>query len=133
MNANLLHAWQTPAGPFRYVVGGGGGQPQFNYDGDRADKQIQAGASGELKNYWNFTAIWFRNFPHLDDRLTRGGPVLGHAGFDAQIWNLSTDARLPLVLGLNLFIATGLEGLNNSSNLSFSASWKPASNVVLSL
>ena len=70
-----------------------GGQQQFNYDGDRTDSQAQAYYENMFLNYWKIRSFAIYHPTVLDDRLTRGGPVVMRTGYKFGMLELSTDAR----------------------------------------
>lgn len=132
MNVNLLRQWTVPSRYYRTLVLGTGAQQQLNYDGDRTDLTAQLGGQAELPNYWNATLIGFGSPAVLDDRLTRGGPVVKRGGQRFLITNVSTDARKRAVFGLSSLLMRGDEAPTNSMDLSPSVSLKPRSNIFVS-
>jgi hypothetical protein len=68
----------------------------------------------------------------LDERLTRGGPVVKRTGYNFDALSISTDARKKVVYGFNFRGGYQLEGHVPFYSPSVSVSLKPASNVLLS-
>jgi hypothetical protein len=127
-NGNVFRRWSTPTRWYRNVAVMGGGQTQYNFSGDRTDTQLQAYAGGELPNYWALNAFVIRTLPSLDDRLTRGGPVVRNTGNWYTSWFLGTDSRKPLVLSTNPNYGRNDEGAYRYS-VNGSVTVRPASNV----
>ena len=75
----------------------------YNFGGDNVFQALTAGVRGQLVNFWNVGAEYRYDPPYFRDRLTRGGVLmLNPAGWSASA-NVSSDARKPLIVGLNLF------------------------------
>ena len=100
MGGNVLRQYTHPNRFARYMTFIAGGQQAFNYDGDRVDRQGQLFATFTFLNYWDFTTFYIYRPENLDDRLTRGGPVLRRAASHFVQANVSTDGRKNVVLGL---------------------------------
>ena len=132
MNANLLRNFTRPNKLFRQMFFIAGGQQQYNFDGDLTDRQVQLWGQVQPHNYWNLSAFWIHGFPLLDDRLTRGGPVVGRYGFNYVQLNVSTDQRKAVVLGTNPNGACNLEDACQYA-LNLDVTYRPASNVSISV
>ena len=74
-----------------------------------------------------------RNEPSLDDRLTRGGPVVKRAGYDVASVQVSTDARSPAVFDVQVQATRGIGEHTHSFTLSPGLALKPATNVFIQL
>ncbi len=132
MNGNVLRQFTKPTRWYRRLILISGAQQQYNYDGDMTDRQLNAFVGGELPNYWNVNAFYIRRTDGLDDRLTRGGPVVEAPGFHFFAFNLFTDDRRALVLGTNANTAHSDDGSRDYS-VGVDATFKPASSVSVSL
>ena len=130
-NANLMHRWTTPNRYFRYLEVLGGGQQQFNYDGDLTDRQARISAYTTLPNYWELGSFVIFRAPVYEDRLTRGGPTVKREGWTFYQVNFNTDGRKSLSIGTNPGITTHPFGTDYSLNLNLRL--RPASNVSLDL
>ncbi len=131
-NGNVAYQWSTPTRWFRRLIVIGGGQEQFNYDGDLTDHQLQTYAGGQLPNLWNVSTFHIHRGNAYDDRLTRGGPVGVRAGFDGQFLNVSTDSRKWIVGSTSAQELRSNDGrLNYGVNVGVTV--KPRSNVSLAL
>jgi hypothetical protein len=132
MNANIFPQFTRPTSWYRQLFFIVGGQQQYNFDGDLTDRQGQIFAFIEPPNFWNINAFWIRRAEVADDRLTRGGPVVRRPGFDFYQLSVSTDRRKPIVLSTNPSYGRGYHG-TRSWSADLSATWRPVSNVSLSL
>src|SRR5690606_10422256 len=81
MNANVGRDYTRPTRYYRRFSLLVGGQQQYNYDGDRTDRQGRISAYAQLPNYWDLGAFVIARPAFLEDRLTRGGPVVRREGF----------------------------------------------------
>jgi hypothetical protein len=131
-NSNIFQRWSTPTQWYRNAAVMGGGQAQYNFSGDRTDTQFHAYAGSELLNYWQLNAFVIRAMPYMDDRLTRGGPVVRNTGTWYTSWFLGTDSRRPVVLATNPNYGVNDEGAHRYS-LNASITMRPASNVSVSV
>lgn len=130
-NGNIAGNWTTPTSWYRNIFTSFGAATQYNYDGDRTYGQIQAYYGMELPNYWNVRAFWIRNLTALDDRLTRGGPVVKHSGYDYGHFQVSTDARRRAVFDVSVNVARGIDAPTRSLDIQPGLALKPASNVFI--
>jgi hypothetical protein len=133
MNANVGRQWNTPGRWYRNAVILGGGQQQFNYDGDRNDQQAQIYAGTQFLNYWNLRSFYIYHPTVLDDRLTRGGPVVMRTGYNFGELEISTDARQRAVFDFNVQMARGIDAPTHTLIFSPGVALKPATNVFVSL
>jgi hypothetical protein len=130
MNANLLRHWTKPGSWYRNLVVIGGGQQQFNFDGDQTDLQFHTYMGGQLKNYWNVSMYGHYRPEVDDDRLTRGGAVVRRASSWFVNPSFSSDSRKPVVLNAGTGFGGTSEG-GRSMDLSATVRIKPATNVQL--
>lgn len=133
LNANVGASWTTPTSWYRSFFTSFGGAAQQNYDGDRTQANLQAFAGWELPNYWNIRAFTILDAPSLDDRLTRGGPVVKRAGFNMGHFQVSTDARSPAVFDVQVQAARGVGADTRMLSIRPGVALKPASNVFVQL
>ena len=132
MNGNVFRQWTKPTKVYRQLFFIVGAQQQYNFDGDLTDRQVQAFAYIQPLNYWEIQGFWIHRPNLLEDRLSRGGPVLRRPGIDFFSTNISTDRRKPI--SVNFFAESGCnrEGdcdRSTGANLQI----RPASNISLSL
>ncbi len=133
MNFNVGRQWSTPGRFYRSAVILGGGQQQFNYDGDRTDEQAQFYASMEFLNYWRLRSIGVYHPAVLDDRLTRGGPVVIRSGYRDGVLQLSTDPRDRAVFNISVEGAPGVGASTHMLTVSPGVALKPTSSMFISL
>ncbi|MDB4890616.1 MAG: putative rane associated hydrolase, partial [Gemmatimonadetes bacterium] len=132
MNGNLAHQWLTPGRFYRSAFLSYGGQQQYNYDGLRTDLEQYAFNSVEFNNYWVMRAYWGHTHSVNDDRLSRGGPVLGAVGSNYYQLGVSTDPRGRAVWNIQNGVGVGFDG-TKSWSLSPGVAIKPAGNVFIQL
>jgi hypothetical protein len=132
MNYNVAHQWLTPGSFYRTAFLSYGGQQQFNYDGLRTDLEQYAFNSIEFSNYWVMRAYWGHTHSVLDDRLSRGGPVLGSVGNNYYQLGVSTDPRGRAVWNIQNGVGVGFDG-TRSWSLSPGVAIKPVGNVFVQL
>jgi hypothetical protein len=132
MSGNVLRQFTRPNRLFRQMAFIAGGQQQYNFDGDLTDRQVQLFGQVQPHNYWNLSAFWIHRFSVLDDRLTRGGPVVGRPGFNFFQLNVSTDQRKALVLETSSNTLRTVEGARQYE-VNLGITWHPVSNVSVSV
>jgi hypothetical protein len=76
--------WQVEARPYY-------GQ---NFAGKRTSTGVRFEISGTLLNYWRGEIGTSGDLPHLDDRLTRGGPLALRPGGWSVYGNFGSDSRM---------------------------------------
>ncbi|MEN8376646.1 MAG: DUF5916 domain-containing protein [Gemmatimonadota bacterium] len=132
MNGNVARQFTTPTKYYRRLDFTVGAQQQYNFDGDLTDRQYHAWAGTQTPFWWWLSGFYLTRPSVLDDRLTRGGPVLRRAGVDFMSFNMNTDSRKPFWLSTNLSHGRNDEGARDY-NFSVGLNLKPVSNVVVSL
>ena len=132
VNVNLGGQKTTPTRFSRSVNGGIGVQGQFNLDGDELDREAHAAARIVLRNYWTVSSSVFRRPEALDDRLTRGGPVVRRPGYTVAYLNISTDPRRRAAFATNPSLTMHESGERGHS-VNVNATIKPSSNVLASV
>ena len=130
MNGNVVRQFTKPTKLYRQMFFIAGGQQQYNFDGDLTDRQLQAFAFIQPRNYWEASAFVIRRFGVFDDRLTRGGPVVRRPAVTFLAFNLSTDERKAVVLETNPSRGCTEEGACSWS-VNLDATVRPASNLVI--
>jgi len=131
-SANVLRQWTKPTRWYRTLFFIVGGQQQFNFDWDLTDRQGQLFAYIQPLNYWQISGFWIHRPNVLDDRLSRGGPVLRRPGIDFWSTSVSTDSRKNVVVNWSGDVGCNRDGdCDRSTSLSLQV--RPASNVSLSV
>jgi hypothetical protein len=106
-NANISRVWTVPTSWYRNISTIVGEQRQYTYDGLETDEEPHAFYAMEFPNYWNLRTFWIYKPTLDDDRLTRGGPVVKHTGYNFGHFQVSTDARKRAVLDMSVEVAHG--------------------------
>ncbi len=133
MNGNAGMSLTTPTNWYRSLFATLGGALERNYDGDLTRTTLQAFYGMEFPNYWNLRTFWIHEVPALDDRLTRGGPVVKRTGYDFGHLQVSTDARAPVVFDVQIRGSRGIGAHTRSFSLIPGIALKPASNIFVQL
>ncbi|MGK2963592.1 MAG: DUF5916 domain-containing protein [Gemmatimonadaceae bacterium] len=131
MNANLARSVTKPGPVFRNYFAVLSAQQQYNYDGDRSDRQFATGLFTQLRNFWEFNIFTIYAPDMLDDGLTRGGPVVKRRGYSYNQMFVGTDRRKQISVSTNPSYLIRNEG-PDQYNLNASLTWKPTSSVQLS-
>jgi hypothetical protein len=132
MSANLFRYWTKPTKYYRNLALIGGSQQQFNYDGDRTDRQFHGYLGAELANFWNVSTFYIQRPESFDDRQTRGGPVVRVPKRTFVALNVNTDSRRSVVVSFNPNVSRNTDG-GRGYSLSANVTVKPVSNVNVSL
>lgn len=132
MDANLSRQWTVPGSWYRQIWTTIGAQQQYNFDGDLTDRQFHAFFGFETPFYWDINTFGIHRPSVLDDRLTRGGPVVKRPAATFLASFMSSDSRKPVIVGLNPFIGWYEDG-GRSYEMGLDVTVKPASNISLSL
>jgi len=132
MSANLFPLWTKPTKWYRSLALIGGAQQQYNLDGDLTNRDYHLFGQWQTLGYWQFSTFWIGSPTVLDDRLTRGGPVVGRPGRDYFSVDLRSDSRHALVGELTLDGGCNTDG-DCQRDATLALEMKPASNVSVSL
>ncbi|HEX9580660.1 MAG TPA: DUF5916 domain-containing protein [Gemmatimonadales bacterium] len=132
MAGNILKQWTKPTGWYRNLSFIVGGQQQYNFDGDLTDRQGQVFGYIQPLNYWNIRAFWIYRPALLDDRLSRGGPVLKRPATNFWSTFISTDRRKSVVGNLGANVGCSSDG-DCDRSIELDLEFRPASNVNLSV
>jgi hypothetical protein len=104
---------------------------QWNYDRANLAKGVNFNTWQNLKNYWFVNFGVSREFEALDDRETRGGPLMVRPA-STWFWSgLGTDSRKPVQVFINFSGSRAERGLSSSYSLGSWWTIRPASNVQL--
>ncbi|MCG6988640.1 MAG: carbohydrate binding family 9 domain-containing protein [Gemmatimonadetes bacterium] len=132
LNGSFGRRLTTPTRWYRTLMAVGGAEGYWNYDGDRTRSDVTGALVLQLLDYWSGTFIYQRLGPALDDRLTRGGPVVAKAGETLGQVEISTDPRRSLILDATLGAGRSDDG-GYMDKVSLSATVRPSPNVSVSL
>ncbi len=131
MSANIFPQWTKPTRWYRQLLFIAGGQQQYNFDWDLTDRQVQLFGYIQPLNYWEIQGFWIHRPSLLDDRLSRGGPVLRRPGSDLWSTNVSTDRRKKVVANWSGELGCDRDGSCDRS-ASLTLQLRPVSNVTVS-
>ncbi|HKK07822.1 MAG TPA: DUF5916 domain-containing protein, partial [Gemmatimonadota bacterium] len=132
LNGSLIRQLTRPTAWYRSLVFGAGAERYWNYDGDITTTDVTGAAIWQLLDYWQLKAIYQHTFAALDDRATRGGPLVRRPGSDIESLQVTTDPRQAVTVdatGTLTQIARG--GFERS--LEASVTWRPSPNLSVSL
>lgn len=132
MQGNLQYRWRTPTRTYRWLQTTFGAQQKFNFDGDLIDRQIHSSSFIELPSFWEASLFARWRTPALDDRRTRGGPVVATAGSGYVSPWINTDDRGPIWFEFNPQYGWSTDG-GEYVAVSAGVTFKPVSNVELRL
>ena len=132
MAANIFPVWTKPTNWYRQLFLIGGAQQQYNFDGDLNDRQFHAFAEIQTLSYWDLNAFWIHRPSVLDDRLTRGGPVVKRPGINFFAANVETDSRKKVVAELGAERGCNSQG-DCDHSIRLELELRPRSNVSVSL
>ena len=133
INGNVGHTWTTPTSWYRNISATVGGATQYNYDGDHTYAAFQAYYGQQFPNYWNLRMFYIQDPTELDDRLTRGGPVVVSNGYRFGHFQVSTDARRTAVFDFTVEAAKGIDASTHMLTLAPGVALKPAANIFIQL
>ncbi len=131
VNGNVGASFTTPTRVYRSIFTSIGGASERNYDGNLTRAALQAYYGMEFLNYWNLRTFWIHEEPALDDRLTRGGPVVKRTGYDFGHFQVSTDARAQVVFDVQIRGSRGIGADTRSFTFAPGVALKPASSVFI--
>ena len=132
-NANVLRFWTKPTRRYREMGFLVGGQQQYNYDRDITEQQAQIYFNQTLPNYWYWNTFYIHHPVVLDDRATRGGPVVERPGYHFMQFFVATDNRKKVVVYSNFDYGKSIGDRGYSYDIYEQVNIKPRSNIVISL
>jgi hypothetical protein len=131
--ANIGRVWTKPTRAYRDMQFLFGGQQQWNYDSDVTDQQGQIYFGHTLPNYWFYNTFYIYHPVVMDDRATRGGPVVERPGYHFVNLFLGTDNRKKVAVFSNLDYGRSIGDRGYSYDIVETLNFKPRSNVSISL
>jgi len=129
--ANAGRIWNKPRSFYREMAFLFGGQQQYNYDRDLTDRQGQVYFEQSLKNYWGYRTFYIYHPVVLDDRATRGGPVVERPGYHFASLNFNSDNRKAVVLNTNVDYGSSVGEAGHSYDIFENVTLKPRPNVSI--
>lgn len=126
------HLWFQPDGVFRTKAVSVAALREYTFGGDKTGETYYLSADGEFHNYWGGTISLGYNFEVLDDKRTRGGPLMKSLPSHFGSVNAYTDSRNDLYGSLYL---SGDRGKSGGWDYDFSVyvNWKLTTAVNVSL
>jgi hypothetical protein len=104
----------------------------WNFDGDRINDGLSASWSTQFVNYWRLSINGNAEAEVLDDRLTRGGPVIAVPARVRLGGSFGNDTRKPVWFTTSFSSARDDLG-GRTDDLSLTVNWRPADNLTLRL
>ena len=129
--ATLEYVHEDPGRILREWNFEGGPRGTWNYDGNRITTRLNFEASGQLLNYWSGRFEVNRELAALDDRLTRGGPLVRVPGRTLAFASVESDSRKAWTLEVDVDAIRGRAA--KSTTVDVEIGFKPAPNWSLSL
>ncbi len=132
LGANVFKNNDTPGKRLRNFFYGVGTNHAWNYGGDKIWTSMFAEHGGTFTNQWYYGVGGEYNPPHVDDRMTRGGPLAKQpVNYGLWSWGGSDNRRrIPLYWNFNYF-GDGDGGYYRSVYPGFDV--RPRSNVKISI
>ena len=90
--AQLTYRETTPGRAYRSYFLSLDQENEWNFDGERQFGTIRGDAGMTLRNFWDLNLTAWHDFRGQDERLTRGGPLMGTPYFNVGIISLSNAA-----------------------------------------
>ncbi|HEY0674422.1 MAG TPA: DUF5916 domain-containing protein [Longimicrobiales bacterium] len=130
-HGNINRRFTKPTKHYRYMNFTFGGQQQYNFEGDLNSSQVHANAYYESPFFWEFSLYTNYRPEVMDERRTRGGPVVGLASERYTEFFIATDRRKSV--WFELFPSYGSTGEGGVTKfIGGSINLQPASNVSVS-
>lgn len=82
----------------------------WNFGGIRTGTYVNLGGNAQFSNYWSANLHFSQNFASQNDRLTRGGPLMGRSSFQSVSGRVSNNFNSAVRLGMNVFWGNLNEG-----------------------
>jgi hypothetical protein len=117
----LLREWSFEGGP----------RASWNYDRNRIGTRLNFEGSAQLLNYWSGDFEVNRELAALDDRLTRGGPLVRSPARTIASASIESDSRKAWTLDMGVDATRG--PALNSTSIDVEIGYKPAPNWTLSI
>jgi Domain of unknown function (DUF5916) len=130
-HGNINRRFTKPTKHYRFMNFTFGGQQQYNFDGDLNAAQVHGNAYYEAPFFWEFSLYSNYRPPVMDERRTRGGPVVELASERYTEFYVATDRRKSVYF--EVFPSYGSTGDGGSTKfIGSTMTLQPASNISLS-
>lgn len=131
--ANLERSFTVPTRYYQSIALVAGVQEEANFGGDVVKgRQSVGGLTATMRNLWTFVAVHAQSGTALDDRLTRGGPVVATAAMRSDSISLMTDTRGEVSASAGLSTSHQADG-GSGYQVSTGLTLRPAANLALML
>ncbi|MGE0556085.1 MAG: DUF5916 domain-containing protein [Gemmatimonadales bacterium] len=100
IGADLTRVWVSPTRFARSASISVSGAQTLNFGGDALTRQLEVAASGQLHNLWYFRASAGYRSRGLDDRATRGGPLIQLPEGGSVALGVRSDTRRAVSAGV---------------------------------
>jgi hypothetical protein len=131
-HALMQYVNQDPSKHFRDKNVWFGTWQNSNFDGDVMERGLFADHFATLSNYWNYRASLFLTTEGVDDRITRGGPLVETPASWSSDLSISSDERKNFTYGLWASL-NGSEDDSYSRTIGLDLTVLPMPNLRLSL
>jgi hypothetical protein len=132
LQGNVNRRWTKPGKHYRSASLTLGAQAEHNYDGDLTAAQAHMSAGIELPSYWEIFS-WSSLRPRtMDDRRTRGGPVVERAAERNLEWGINSNQNKKVSVSAWHNVSRQSDG-GGFDGVGASVTWKAASNVSLTV
>lgn len=104
----------------------------WNYDGDRINQNYNAGGFARFKNNWTFNLNFNGSLGRVNDRLTRGGPLMKYNDDINFNFNAGTDRSKVFSMGIGQFHRRDI-GKEYDDYYWFDVSYRPTTFIQISV
>jgi len=126
------YSWNDPKDFYRYMELGGAVFRSYDFDGNKISDGVFHYGFIRFNNYYSINWNFAYNPETVNNSATRGGPLMINLPGYQVSFNLNSDSRNNWTAGLNYFLYKQTDGAN-SWNLGTNLSFRPASNIYLSI
>jgi len=126
------YSWKEPKDFYRYMELGGAVFRSYDFDGNKIWDGLFHFGFIRFNNYYSINWNFAYNPETVNNSATRGGPLMINLPGYQVSFNLNSDSRNNWTAGLNYFLYKQTDGAN-SWNLGADLSFRPASNIYLSV
>jgi hypothetical protein len=107
------------------------GRSGWNFGGARTGSGMGLALDGQLASYWSANLRATHDFDAMDDRLTRGGPLMGRAAYQSVSARVSNNFASDVRFGLGLFWGNRNHG--DDYDVSLDVTFEPTSQLRVTL
>ncbi|HXE57086.1 MAG TPA: DUF5916 domain-containing protein [Gemmatimonadales bacterium] len=127
------YRWRTPTPWYRQINWDAATAHSWDFGGNHVHHAYWSRVNAQLRNYW-WINLGGAVFPHrLNNRRTRGGPLMATPAGGEIFGGVETDDRKPVFVGVDGYVGRAGLGANRSWGVSTYVEWKPMSQLSLRL